>query len=249
MKIIPCVVCFFLLIPLLSVAQQQEYDALYLNNGSVLRGKVLESIPGQGVKIEMVGSNILVIPENEIEKIVMRETESQTSSKTSQPSKIEVHPQVHLFGGSDQSWGFTVRTAYAFPFRLSLGAGTGVEWFSAAMLPLFADVSYKILPGKWSPFVYAQAGYALPLEENQNTYFYYYDQNNHGGILAGAGAGIRKDFSNHAAITFSVGYRFQQSRMTAEYNSWYDDNPNHEVKAERTEQFNRIALSLGFMFR
>jgi len=37
--------------------------------------------------------------------------------------------------------------------------------------------------------------------------------------------------------------------MTAEYNAWYDDDPGHEVKAERTEQFNRVALSLGFMFR
>ncbi len=238
-----------LMLPLLVGAQQQEQDALYLNDGSVLRGKVLESTPGQGVKIEMVGDNILVIPESEIRKLIMRETESALPAKTGQPSKIEVHPQVHLFGGSDQSWGFTVKTDYAFPFRLSVGAGTGVEWFGSAMLPLFADVSYKVLPGKWSPWLYAQAGYSIPLEENQGTYYYYEDQNNLGGILAGAGAGIRKDFSKHAAITFSVGYRFQQSRMTAEYNSWYDDNLNHEVRTERTERFCRIALSLGFLFR
>ncbi len=251
MKIIPIVVWTFLLIfPVMTIAQQNEFDALYLNNGSVLRGKVLESTPGQGVKIEMVGNNILVIPEDEIQKIIMRETEPVTSSKSSQPSRIEVHPQVHLFGGSDQSWGFTVNTAYVFPFRLSVGVGTGVEWFSTAMLPMFANVNYKILPGKWSPYLYAQAGYALSLEKNQDNYYYYYsDQKNHGGILAGAGAGIRKDFSNYSAITFSVGYRFQQSRMTAEYDYWYDGDPNHKVKTERTEQFNRIALSLGFLFR
>ena len=251
MKMIPIVVwTFFLALPLLATAQQNEFDALYLNNGSVLRGKVLESTPGQGVKIEMVGNNILVIPESEVQKIVMRETEPETASKSGQPSRIEVHPQVHLFGGSDQSWGFTVSTAYAFPFRLSVGAGTGVEWFNTAMLPMFAYVSYKILPGKWSPYLYAQAGYALSLEKNQDNYYYYYgDQKNHGGILAGAGAGIRKDFSNHSAITFSVGYRFQQSRMTSEYDYWYDGDPDHKVKTERTEQFNRIALSLGFLFR
>ena len=240
---------FLLLFPVMLHAQQNEADALYLNNGSILRGKVLESIPGQGVKIEMVGDNILVIPESEIQKVVMRETESVTSSETRQLSKVEVHPQVHLFGGSDQSWGFTVKTDYVFPFRLSVGGGTGVEWFGGAMLPLFADVSYKILPGKWSPYLYAQAGYAIPLEENQSTYYYYDNQNNHGGILAGAGAGIRKDFSKHSAITFSVGYRFQQSRMTAESGSWYIFDPNYTISTERTERFNRIALSLGFLFR
>ncbi|HNS47233.1 MAG TPA: hypothetical protein PKH94_08350 [Bacteroidales bacterium] len=240
---------FILMLPLPMVAQQQEQDALYLNDGSILRGKVLESTPGQGVRIEMVGENILAIPESEIRKMVMRETDTLSPAKTDQPSNVEVQPQLHLFGGSDQSFGFTVNTCYNFPFRLSAGAGTGVEWFGTAMLPLFAQVSYKILPGKWSPWIYLQGGYALPLEKNENFYYYSSSQNNFGGPLAGAGAGIRKDLSRHSAITFAVGYRFQQSRMTAEYNHWEYDDPNHSTKVERTEQFNRIVLSLGFLFR
>lgn len=236
--------------PLMTIAQESESDALYLHNGSILRGKVLESTPGQGVKIEIVGNNVLVIPENEIQKVVMREGTTEITKEESGLSGFEIFPQVHFFGGSDESGGFTLTTAYAFPFRLSAGLGTGVEWFNGAMLPIYTNVSYKILPGTLSPFVYGQAGYALSLDNKSNDYYYYGgEQNNYGGVLAGAGAGIRKDFSAHAAFTFSVGYRYQRSRMTSEYNMWYDEDPNHVMKSERIEKYSRITLNVGFLFK
>jgi hypothetical protein len=240
----------FLSLPMLSVAQKNEYDALYLNNGSILRGKVLESTPGKGVRIEIVGNNVLFIPENEIQKVVMREENTQPTDPTVEPSKIELFPQIHLFGGGDQSWGFTTAVAYKFPFRLSAGAGTGVEWFSGAMLPVFATVNYKILPGTLSPYLYGQAGYAFSIDNSQDNYYYYYGQNqkNHGGFMGGIGAGLRKDFSSSATIAFSIGYRFQQTKITSEYNPYYDGDPSHVMKTERTEKYNRIALSVGIIF-
>jgi|GEM_PF-1002774 len=239
----------FLVLPILSLAQQNDFDALYLNNGSVLRGKVLESLPGKGVKIEFVGNNVLFIPEDEIEKIVMREGIVEVKTQPDQASRIEIFPQISLFGGADQSAGITTTVAYEFPFRLSIGIGTGVEWFNGAMLPIFANVNYKILPGTLSPFVYGQAGYAFSIENSQNDYYYYgQNQENHGGFLGGIGAGIRKDFSPKTAITFSIGYRYQQTTITSEYSPYYEGDPSQIIKTERTEKFNRIALSVGIIF-
>ncbi len=244
------ILMLLLALPTLMFAQKSEYDALYLNNGSVLRGKVIESTPGKGVKIEIVGNNVLFIPENEIQKVVMREENPETINVSKESSKIEIFPQIHLFGGSDQSGGITTAVAYKFPFRLSAGVGTGVEWFNGAKLPVFASVNYKILPGTLSPFLYGQAGYAFSIETNQGDYNYYYGQNqeNHGGFLAGIGAGLSKNISANTAITFSIGYRYQQVKITSEYNGYYDDDPNHVIKSDRTEKFNRIALSVGIKF-
>jgi len=247
------ILMLLLALPAFIFAQQNEFDALYLNNGSVLRGKVLESTPGKGVKIEIVGNNVLVIPENEIQKIVMREGTTETKTQPEQPeqaSKIEIFPQIHLFGGADQSGGVTTAVTYKFPFRLSAGVGTGVEWFNGAKLPVFANVHYKILPGTLSPFFYGQAGYAFSIETSQGDYNYYYgsNQKNHGGFLAGIGAGLSKDISANTAITFSIGYRYQQIKITSEYNAYYDNDPNHVIKSDRTEKFNRIALSVGIKF-
>jgi hypothetical protein len=239
----------FFVLPMLISAQQDEYDAIYLNNGSILRGKVLESIPGRGVTIEIVGENVLVIPENEIEKVVMREGSVESHDVPFRRSGFEIYPQAHFYGGSDQSGGFSVSGLYTLPFRLSAGIGTGVEWFNGAKLPLFVLADYKFLKSNLSPFVFGQAGYAFALENDPNTYYYYgSDQKNYGGILLGAGAGIRKDFSPHAAFTFSVGYRYQKSKMTSEYNIWYDNDPNHLMNTERIEEFNRISISIGFLF-
>lgn len=242
--------------PLLLPAQQVESDALYLNNGSVLRGRVLESIPGKGVKIEIVGNNVLVIPENEIRKMVMREATPagnvpEAPAEPAKPPKLEFFPQVHLYGGSDQSWGFTGSLSYALPYRISAGLGTGVDWFSGAMLPVFGTLQYKLFKGTLSPFVYGQAGYAFPLESTRDTYYYWYqpEQNNHGGVMAGVGAGIRKDLTPRTAVTFSMGYRYQESRMTSEYNPWYNGDPSYNMKTERIEKFNRLVLSFGMLFR
>ena len=207
------------------------------------------------MKIEIVGNNVLVIPENEIQKIVMREktAEKNTTEETLkpvQPSIIEIFPQIHLFGGSDQTWGFTTAVAYKLPFRLSTGVGTGVEWFNGAMLPAFACVNYKILPGTLSPFVYGQAGYAFSIDNSRDKNYYYskQNQNNYGGFLAGIGAGLRKDISANTSITFSIGYRYQQTKITSEYYPYDGGDPSQITKTERTEKFNRIALSVGFLF-
>jgi outer membrane protein assembly factor BamA len=66
--------------------------------------------------------------------------------------------------------------------------------------------------------------------------------------MTGIGAGLSKNISANTAITFSIGYRYQQIKITSEYNAYYDDDPNHVIKSDRTEKFNRIALSVGIKF-
>lgn len=246
-------VCFgmvLLLLPALVIAQQKSNDdAVYLINGSIMRGKVLESVPGKGIKMEIVGNNILVIPENEIQKIVLRESplKEQPDQSAGTSGNLELFPQLHLYGGSSQSWGFTLQTGYVMPCRVTAGVGTGVEWFGGAMLPVFGQVNWKFLPASLSPYVYAQAGYAFSLEKNYDSYYYSTDVHNYGGILAGGGLGIRNEISKRASLSFSVGYRYQKNRSTWDYNPYYWGG--YDMKTERIENYNRIVLSLGFLFR
>lgn len=237
------------LVPLALKAQQKQDDAVYLNNGSIMRGKVLESAPGKGVKMEIVGNNVLVIPENEILKIVFRESLSiePAGSEISKPGKLGIHPQVHILGGSDQTWGFTIQAGYHLPPGINVGAGTGVEKFRNAMMPVFGQITWNIVPGKLSPYVYGMAGYAFSLERSYDYYYYQSNAKNFGGILTGCGIGIKNDISDRAFVTFSIGYRYQKDRITFTYEPGYWGG--YEMKTERVEQFNRIVLSLGFMFR
>ncbi len=229
---------FILLIMNGLVAQSNKSDAVYLTNGSILRGKIIENVVGKYVKIEMVGSSILVIAEQDVDHIMLREA-IPLKKRDSKPQGIEVLPAISFYGGSKFNSGFTTITSYRFPFRLSVGAGIGVEWFNVAGLPVFADVRYNVLKGGLSPYVYSQAGYSMPLATNPTgDYSTYY-----GGPLFAAGVGLRKNFANRNAFVFSLGYRFQQMRTDYGY-YWYSQT----YDTKRYDRFNRFAFTLGFIF-
>lgn len=231
-------VCLILLMMNGLKAQSNKSDAVYLTNGSILRGKIIENVVGKYVKIEIVGSSILMIPEKDVDHIIMREA-IPVKIRESKPAGVEVLPDITLYGGSSSTGGFTTITSYRFRFRLSAGAGIGIEWFKTAGLPVFADLKYNFLKGGLTPFIFTQAGYMMPLAKNQdgeNTSY-------HGGPLFAAGLGLRKNFTNHNAFLFSLGYRFQQTRTAYDY-YWYSST----YQTERIDKYNRIALSIGFIF-
>jgi hypothetical protein len=239
-KIIFFLVAFSVLMAGKVDAQNKE-DVLYLYNGSILRGKLIESISGDHATIEMLGRNTLVIPDSAI-KIILRDQVIPPKERENNASRVEMAASPAFYGGSTNSGGFTFITSYRFPFRLSTGIGVGIEWFDHQQIPFFADFKYSFLKGSWSPYVYAQCGYAVPLTKNpEGDYSEYY-----GGVLAGTGAGMRFDFTKHNAIIFSLGYRYQKTKTVTGSYPWYSSYPQYETI--RYDEFNRLTFSFGFVF-
>ena len=56
------------------IADNTKEDVIYLNNGGMIRGNLLEAIPDSIVKIEAVNGSILVINMQEITKITSANT-------------------------------------------------------------------------------------------------------------------------------------------------------------------------------
>lgn len=54
----------------LSFSQGNYWDVVYLKNGSVIRGVIIEQIPNKNIKIETADKNIFVFQIDEIEKLV-----------------------------------------------------------------------------------------------------------------------------------------------------------------------------------
>jgi hypothetical protein len=66
----------FTLMLLPSLFCQVNYeDVIYLKNGGIIRGTIIEQIPNKSIKIEIIGRNILAYNFEEIEKIV-KETQN-----------------------------------------------------------------------------------------------------------------------------------------------------------------------------
>jgi hypothetical protein len=220
-------------------AQSRE-DIVYLYNGSILKGKVIENIKGVHTSIEIVGRNIIVIPDTAI-KMILMDQKIVTKDRENLATPIEMKANVNFYGGSQNSGGFTFITSYRFPFRLATGAGMGIEWFDHQQIPFIADITYSFLKGSWSPYIYAQGGYAVPLSKKDEG-----DLSEHyGGVMAGTGAGMRFNFSKRNALVFSIGYRYQKTKTVTGSYPWYS---SYQYETIRYDEFNRMVFSFGFLF-
>lgn len=88
-------------------AAQQYQEVVYLKNGSVIKGTVIEQIPGQSVKVQTQDGSIFVYKMSEVDKIVKEDLQqSQTKpattirEKSPRPQKVKVQHnyQKNIFG-------------------------------------------------------------------------------------------------------------------------------------------------------
>ena len=64
-------IIFFVSTTALTFAQEKYQHAVYLKNGGIIRGKIIEQIPAESLKIETVGKNVFVFQIDEIENIIV----------------------------------------------------------------------------------------------------------------------------------------------------------------------------------
>ena len=77
----------FLLFSVVAVAQRSGYsDIVYLKNGSVFRGKIVEYTPGERLKIELYGANVITIQDADIERVV-QSVEPEPDTETTDPTQ------------------------------------------------------------------------------------------------------------------------------------------------------------------
>ena len=70
----PILFLLSLIISVLVYSQEVQYeDVVYLKNGSVVRGMIMEQVPGQTVTIKTADRNIFVFDVGEIEKLTKEE--------------------------------------------------------------------------------------------------------------------------------------------------------------------------------
>ena len=71
------VVFLFVLLSSFIIAKSNTEDVIYLKNGGIFRGKIVEQIPNKTIKIETADRNVFVFPMNEIDKFDKEEIQSK----------------------------------------------------------------------------------------------------------------------------------------------------------------------------
>ncbi|MBA4241275.1 MAG: hypothetical protein C0448_11145 [Sphingobacteriaceae bacterium] len=200
-------------------AQSNFQEVVYLKNGSIIKGIIIEQVPNVSLKIKTKDGNIFVFKIEEVERITKEDVEINSNTKSQKQKGFLYIDEVGaslIFNGNKSTPLFALHTinGYLFNPHLFLGFGAGIEADEiTAIIPLYLETRTFLSKGPVSPYFGLGGGYGL---------MYINQGSNEGGPLGHVLAGCKFSMNSTAAITLSLGYRvFQFQQTTVRYNtSW-----------------------------
>jgi len=245
-RILVFVISFIIgILPDILYGQKQEVDAVYLKNGEVYRGTLLDQAGGNMLRIQTLCFNTRLFPGDEILRIEREEVDLDLLGRHSGKShgyynRTELGTLIGS-GSNEKNTIFSAQmvNGYKAGRRYYPGIGVGIEFYEQAVIPFFADFTYAFLNQGVTPFLRGSFGYSIPLEDPPEQWGA--STKNQGGILYSAGIGTSIPTGQTSSLVISILYRFQ-SLKSVYTEQWNDD----ELRLEK--QYNRIALRIGFLF-
>lgn len=215
MKIFFSLIAFFA-ISTLAFAQQNLQDVVYLKNGSVIHGIIIEQIPNQTIKLETVYRDIFVYQMDEIERITK---ESFTISNEIEPSYKGLEPgyQGILEGSANLGYYDLIFSAkyincYRVNSYFSVGVGTGIKYYmdrEVPSIPVYIDFRTNIpTRKKVSPYFAFDIGYIFGLANDVYAK----------GFFLNPSIGIYFKNSSNSIINMGIGFEEQNIDIPDEDN-------------------------------
>jgi hypothetical protein len=125
-----CTTAFIVACGMIAEAQTDKQDVLYLKNGSIIRGMIVQFIPDSTIKIQTIDGSLFVFPSLEIEKIQKEDAPLAAGTKAVLPAQQkDINTAVSIFGGiaipgSDFAEG--AETGFTFGVQVHSKMETGV---------------------------------------------------------------------------------------------------------------------------
>lgn len=121
------VIIFLIAFVAASYAQSTEtMYVIYLNDGSIIRGKIIEIIPNETIKIESAGGNVFVFKVSQIKSVKKEQIiRSQDSFSNYNPQKYKTQKNIGRYG-----W------ASVAGLTLIGSAAMGDEMFATTVIPV-----------------------------------------------------------------------------------------------------------------
>jgi hypothetical protein len=230
-----------ILISTVAFSQTNYEDVVYLKNGSIIHGIIVEQIPNVSVKIQTADNNIFVFQMDEIEKftkeiIQERKTgspDNNYSKKRSGYIGIVETGYSFGFGGegvNSNSISFDIINGYRFNPYFSLGAGAGLHYYQnekTYLIPLFADARVNFINNRISPYLSLGLGCS-----------FYTSNFDVAGIFFNPTAGIKLKMRG-ISLLFGIGYKLQEVELR---------DPAGNGYLGGTANVNSVSIKFGFTF-
>jgi hypothetical protein len=221
---------------------QASKDTIFLKNGSLVYGKVYDTLVFY--KIRTPGGSLLAFPKEEIDRFVPAVSRQVT------PVNRKTHGLGFIIESgipiSSAEKGFPLHFCinpmidYTFNSYNSLSAGSGLEVWEDPMLPVFAEYRVNTSPNNTTMFFHLRAGWLINLRSDENLTDYEINYRN--GWTMAAGVGFLWTIRNFESF-IKLGYRYAYSRTT-EHSDSYTYFPTFDTKYN----FNCFEMKWGFRF-
>ncbi len=228
----------------LSLQAQKTRDALYLKNGSIIYGKLME-ISNDNYRIITSDGSVFNFKSEEVDKF-MKEFLSTGERKKNGPG-------VTLEGGLligaqnsdfDAPFSFNLVANYTVSTTNQFGFGSGVEFLGSTFAPVLIEYRKLFSERKTTPFVFFRGGGLVHLggdDESDTDPYQQYNQpiNYKGGLSLTMGTGISWMKDGYETY-LSFAYRYARTS--------YEEKSYNDVTYTYKNSYNRLELKFGFRF-
>ncbi len=235
----------------------QRLDYLYLEDGSLLKGKVIEYNRGEKIIFEMSNGEQVEFLDEQISKVVQGVTgpvierdKSGEVKRSPKPYEFEERGWYNVtyftsYGGktSEEVFigiGLLNVTGYQFKRMFGVGLGTGIDIYSLeggeTIYPLFAEARGYFLKKNVSPYYAVSAGYGFAFKDKNQEL-----AKARGGFLFHPCIGLRLGGVQSTNMVVDFGYKFQKAYFERRFVS------NGDIE-ERDILYKRFTIRFGLIF-
>jgi len=219
----------------LPASSQKTCDAVYVNNGSIIRGEITEQNDTL-VRIMTCCGNEFAFRKNEILRITVEKCVT-TKARITRKGYMNFTSMGALIGSTenDKSAPFSVLMDHNYRFNknIALGGVIGFEQLNESVLPLGANLKLFLPAGSTDFYIGSTAGYSFSLGKPADIAI----KKATGGFMFSTEIGIIIPVSAGSAISIAIGYRYNE--LHYDLNNWYMG----DYKQNNT--YNRLMIRFG----
>jgi len=219
----------------LPASAQKNCDAVYVNNGSIIRGRITEQNDTL-VRILTACGSEFAFRKNEILRIAVEKCIT-AKARISRKGYMNFTSMGVLIGSTenDKSAPFSVLMEHNYRFNknFALGGVIGFEQLNESVMPLGANLKLFLPAGNTDLYFGSTAGYSFSLGKPEDIAV----EKANGGFMFSTEIGIIIPVSVGSAISIAIGYRYNE--LHYDLNNWYMG----DYKQNNT--YNRLMLRFG----
>ena len=236
------ILCFVVLLLSFKTYSQTTNDIVYLKNGSVIKGIVIEQILGVSLKIRTSDGNIFTYKMEEVEKITKEVNNTNNSglnqlptayTQTQVPVLTKKPFNININAAYSFSWlnGFDDATGFEGAMKSSYQLGMGLSYAINGNIEIESGVSYLLFGGNKYSLTndYSSTIGTVDISYVQVPILIKYDFMNNLNIKKGTSAGLQTGIQygfNTSAVDYGDVTIYTPLVVTNHYNNKFTTNTN-----------------------